>query len=147
MSVIQTKRRAVRAVVYTGVIAVTIVIGLKSRSSSTDSSTLFGQYGGDILWAFMIYWGAALLFFKQTVKLPTAVSFVFSYAIEFSQFCKWEKLMELRATRFGALILGHGFLFSDLICYSIGIAAAVLIDYFIVRRIINVRFISSDIDN
>ncbi|WP_410503428.1 DUF2809 domain-containing protein [Hymenobacter sp. AT01-02] len=49
----------------------------------------------------------------------------FALAIELSQLCHTPWLMQLRATRLGALVLGHGFLWSDLACYGVGILAGV----------------------
>ena len=53
----------------------------------------------------------------------------FSYLIEISQLYQGEWINSIRDTTLGALILGHGFLFSDLICYTIGILIGVVIEY------------------
>lgn len=126
-------KRIVRFVAYLLIVIATVGLGLWSRSG-VSSETLFGKYGGDVLWAAMVYWGAAVLFFNRTYRAPFLFALLFSFGIEFSQFSHAAWLMNLRATRLGALVLGHGFLFSDLICYSVGITIALFVDYHVVRR-------------
>lgn len=119
---------------YPIMILSTLLLGLLSRSSYISCDTLFGTFGGDILWAAMVYWGFALLFRSSISKRSLKYSLIFSYGIELSQFNKEQWLMDLRATRLGALILGHDFLWSDMICYTIGIVIAFAIDTFLIRR-------------
>ena len=45
----------------------------------------------------------------------------FSFAIEFSQLYQADWINALRRTTLGGLILGYGFLWSDLVCYTVGI--------------------------
>ena len=117
-----------------GILAVTtLLLGLLSRSDLITNGTLFTTYGGDILWAAMVYWGVALLVPQSTATTPLKVALIFSFLIEFSQLSHATWLMNLRATTLGALVLGHGFLFSDLICYTIGIGGAFCIDQFLIR--------------
>ena len=44
------------------------------------------------------------------------------YAIEGSQLCHAPWIDTIRHTRLGALVLGYGFLWSDIICYTVGAA-------------------------
>lgn len=119
---------------YPIMILSTLFLGLVSRSSYIPRDTLLGTFGGDILWAALVYWGFALLFRSSLSKRSLKYSLIFSYGIELSQFNKEQWLMDLRATRLGALILGHDFLWSDMFCYTIGIAIAFAIDSFLIRR-------------
>lgn len=119
---------------YPVMILSTLFLGLVSRSSHIPRETLFGTFGGDILWAALVYWGFALLFRNSLSKRSLKYSLIFSYGIELSQFNKEQWLMDLRATRLGALILGHDFLWSDMLCYTIGIATAFAIDSLLIRR-------------
>ena len=43
------------------------------------------------------------------------------FGIEFSQLLSYEWLMQLRSTRMGALVLGQGFLWSDIVAYTAGV--------------------------
>lgn len=72
-----------------------------------------------------------ILFNKLTIKKVAIVSLIFSYGIEISQLYQGEWINNVRSTLIGSLVLGHGFLFSDLICYTIGIFMAMIIDKFI----------------
>jgi len=81
---------------------------------------------GDILWALMIYFIMRFLFVNRPVKFIVIVSLLFCYAIEFSQLYKAPWINELRHTLFGRLVLGEGFLWSDLLCYTVGVALGIL---------------------
>ena len=50
-----------------------------------------------------------------------AASLLFAFLIESSQLYQAPWLNALRDTRLGGLILGYGFLWSDLVCYTVGI--------------------------
>ncbi len=68
------------------------------------------------------------LFTSNPVKFSLIAALLFSFAIEFSQLYKALWINNLRHTLFGRLVLGEGFLWSDLVCYTVGIAIGVLID-------------------
>ena len=51
-----------------------------------------------------------------------------SFAIELSQLYRAPWIDSIRATRPGALVLGQGFLWSDLVCYSAGVVLAMALD-------------------
>jgi len=54
----------------------------------------------------------------------TVWALVFCYAIELSQCLHYEWLIEMRSHILGALILGHQFLWTDIMAYTLGIALA-----------------------
>ena len=66
--------------------------------------------------------------FVATVALGIATT------VELSQLYRAPRIDAARATRGGALVLGEGFLWSDLGCYVIGVALAAALDTAIVRR-------------
>lgn len=103
-------------------------LGLASRKYINYLPSFLGKYAGDTLWATMVYLGLAFIFNKLTIKKITIISLLFSYGIEISQLYQGEWINKIRSTLIGALILGHGFLFSDLICYTIGIFLGIIID-------------------
>ena len=57
---------------------------------------------------------------KSTVWIAIA-ALLFSYGIEISQLYHAPWIDTLRANRLGGLILGFEFLWSDLVCYTMGI--------------------------
>jgi len=94
----------------------TIALGLLSRR--IPGVPLFI---GDILWAMMIFFIARFLVPKAEPGSVAIYSLLFCYLIEISQLWQAPWLVELRRTLPGRLILGQGFLWSDIVCYSLGI--------------------------
>ena len=74
-----------------------------------------------------------LIFITKPVKFIVVVSLGLCYAIEFSQLYKAPWIDNLRHTLFGRLVLGDTFLWTDLLCYTGGIATAIWIDKIIAR--------------
>ncbi len=118
-------------IIYLCLVLIVIFLGLSSRTYVDYLPNFLGKYAGDTLWATMVYFGFAFLFNKLTIKKVAIVSLIFSYGIEISQLYQGEWINNVRSTLIGSLVLGHGFLFSDLICYTIGIFMAMIIDKFI----------------
>ncbi len=54
--------------------------------------------------------------------------------VELSQLIHWGWLDALRSTLPGRLVLGQGFLASDLVCYAVGVAMAFAIDWLAQRE-------------
>ena len=108
--------------VYIGAIAVLIVIGLLSRKVS-----FVPQCFGDALWAAVVYCCWRFVFVKRPPYIAAVFALVTSFAVEFSQLLKWRWLVDIRSTKIGHLLLGQGFLFSDLAAYTVGIASALLV--------------------
>lgn len=106
-----------------------IPIGLATRQYGNEWMKL---YAGDALWAAMIYWGFKFLF-AQNSKVTALYALVFCFLIEFSQLYHEPWIDQIRNTRLGSLVLGFGFLWSDLICYSVGIFLSVQADRFRLR--------------
>ena len=86
---------------------------------------------GDALWAMMVFclWRIVL----HNKKLPTVaiVSLAHCYLVEFSQMITLRWLVSFRQTFIGHMMLGQGFLWIDLLAYSIGI----IVIYMIFSRI------------
>ena len=112
-------------------------LGLASRKYINYLPSFLGKYAGDTLWATMVYLGLAFLFNRFNIRKITIFSLIFSYGIEISQLYQGEWINKIRNTLIGALILGRGFLFSDLICYTVGIFIGIIIDKLIFRKKFN----------
>ncbi len=96
----------------------TIAVGLFSRSAYVPD--IIYPYLGDALYALMLYFLLAFLFPKLSCVQTMIISISICFSIEVSQLYQANWMQELRATLPGRLILGHGFLWSDLIAYIIG---------------------------
>ena len=110
---------------------ITIIImlmGLLSRKFMFIFPRNIAPFIGDMLWAMMIYFGFRFLFPKLNITKSLVLAFLFSFSIEISQLYQAEWINNIRNTIIGGLILGHGFLFEDLISYSIGIILGCVVD-------------------
>jgi hypothetical protein len=108
--------------------------GLLWRSSFFSHSWFFSKYGGDALWALLVFFGFGFSFPEiSTLRLALA-ALCFSWIVEFSQLyhAHWIDLM--RATRIGGLILGFTFNIPDLAAYVVGIALGAIAEYFCFTR-------------
>jgi hypothetical protein len=94
-----------------------IPIGLATRQYGNEWMKL---YVGDVLWAAMIYWGFKFLFAHEP-KRTAFYALIFCFLIEFSQLYHEPWIDQIRNTRLGGLVLGFGFIWSDLVCYSVGV--------------------------
>lgn len=103
---------------YLLLIITTIGIGLASRTEYIPE--LIYPYLGDMLYALMIYWVFGFLFPRMSAKKIALMTILLCFSIEISQLYKAEWIIQVRNTKLGGLILGFGFLWSDLISYSIG---------------------------
>ncbi|MGB0580198.1 MAG: DUF2809 domain-containing protein [Limisphaerales bacterium] len=102
---------------------VVIPLGLASRKFGDHLPTFIATYAGDTLWALMVFLGISSLKPDAPLKHRAVAALAFAFTIEFFQLCQAPWIETIRDTIFGKLVLGSGFLWSDLLCYSIGIAA------------------------
>ena len=106
----------------------TIAAGLASRRYPAWQPACLARYAGDTLWAAMVFWGLALVRPGSRTLVLGAAALGIAFADEFSQLYRAPWIDALRASRPGALALGQGFLWSDLACYTTGVALAAAID-------------------
>lgn len=108
-----------------------VALGLASRRYGAWLPNFLAEYAGDSLWALMVFVGIGFLAPRWSGFRVFVAALLFSYAIEFSQLYHAPWLDSLRHNQIGGLILGFGFLWSDLACYSIGAAFGLLIEMLI----------------
>jgi hypothetical protein len=97
-----------------------IPIGLATRQYGNEFLKL---YAGDVLWAAMIYWGFRFLWATEH-KQTAFYALAFCFLIEFSQLYHAPWIDQIRQNRLGDLVLGFGFLWSDLVCYLVGVGVS-----------------------
>lgn len=100
-----------------------VLLGIGSRKIS-----VFPLFIGDILYAVMIYFGLRFSLVHWELKTIFFLSISICFLIEISQLCQFDWLLVLRKTTFGKYVLGQGFLWLDLICYTFGSALAYFTD-------------------
>lgn len=114
-------------------LAVTIALGLATRRFPAVFPSVLATYGGDALWAAMVYWLLAFLRPSASWRALAASALGIAIAVECSQLVHTPWLDAVRATRLGALVLGQGFLWSDLGAYCVGTGVAALLDRVLAR--------------
>ena len=120
--------------IYLAITSAIIVLGLASRKhgdilhNTPWLPEFIAEYSGDTLWAAMVYCGIRFLFPSLSILKTIVISLLFSYCIEISQLYQADWANTVRNTTLGALIFGHGFLWSDMICYTVGVSLSAVID-------------------
>jgi len=117
--------------VYLVITLLIILLGLASRRYGNILPEFISAYSGDTLWAAMVYFGLRILFPSTSVLKVAIGALLFSYCIEISQLYQADWINTIRKTTPGALILGHGFLWTDMVCYTVGILFSTITDYYI----------------
>jgi len=107
---------------YSFAVLTVIILGLCSRKFAAGLPEWINTYLGDALWALMLYLIIATLFKNKKIKTIAILSLLFCYLIELSQLYHAAWIDSIRNTTLGGLVLGFGFLWSDIIAYTIGIA-------------------------
>ena len=92
---------------------------------------LLNTYLGDALWALMIFLAFGFIFREMKTKSVAIIGILFCYLIESSQLYHANWIDTIRNTTIGGLALGYGFLWSDLLAYTIGIGVGVTIEILI----------------
>lgn len=106
----------------------TIFLGILSRKIS-----FIPLWIGDFLYAVMIYFLIRIFLFNKKASIVLLFSLVSCYAIELLQLYQAEWIIDLRKTLFGKYVLGQGFLWSDLLAYTIGIIFIYLLEKIILK--------------
>jgi hypothetical protein len=119
MNAVAPRRRVGRTIA----LAVVIGLGLLSRSALASHVPQFVEtYAGDTLWALALFLGLSLLLPKVRAVVLAVLALALAGGIELSQLYQAPWINRLRGTDLGGLILGFGFKWTDLICYTGGIA-------------------------
>ncbi|SDF23584.1 Protein of unknown function [Bacteroidales bacterium KHT7] len=82
---------------------------------------------GDALWAMMVFCLWRIVLHNKKLSLVAITSLAHCYLVEFSQMITWRWLVSFRQTFIGHMMLGQGFLWIDLLAYSIGIIVIYMI--------------------
>lgn len=96
--------------------------GLLLRSHFFHLPSFFVKYGGDALWALLVFYAFGFLLRQSTTLQLSFISITFAWAIEFSQLYHAPWIDSIRAMRIGHLVLGSTFNPPDLMAYAVGIA-------------------------
>lgn len=95
-----------------------IILGLFSRSAVIPKCIY--PYLGDAFYALMFFFLIGFLFPRLSSSKTFLSCISICVFIELTQLYQAEWILVLRQTQIGALVLGHGFLWSDLVAYFVG---------------------------
>jgi hypothetical protein len=113
---------------YAGIAVLLIVIALGLRAAWTYLPYSINFWIGDFLWALMLYCLGIAVFMPTDKRRFTIALVVFCWCIEGSQAWHTPWLDAFRNTQLGGLLLGHGFLWSDIVSYTAGAIAGYWLD-------------------
>lgn len=106
-------------------------LGLGVRSGVGYLPPFLVAYLPDTLWAVLVFALAALLLPRRSLPVVAGVALLFAFGIECSQLYHAVWLDGIRSSQMGALLLGRGFLWSDLACYFCGVGFGALLDWMV----------------
>jgi hypothetical protein len=100
--------------------ALAVVVGLGLLSRRFPLPGMLAEHTGDALYATAAFGLFALLAPAARTRTLGLAAFGFAAAIEVAQLLDWPWLQTLRSHRLGALLLGQGFQWTDLVAYAAG---------------------------
>lgn len=123
-----------RRLVYLLSSFITILIGLASRKYRNELPSFVGEYSGDTLWGLMLFLIISFLLAERSVMQRGLISAALAVAVEFSQLYHAPWIEGIRSSTLGCLVLGFQFVWTDLVCYSIGIASGILVEHALLSK-------------
>ncbi|WP_343697417.1 DUF2809 domain-containing protein [Flavobacterium sp.] len=106
-----------------------ILLGILSRKIS-----FIPLWIGDFLYAVMIYFLIRIFFPEKKTHFIFLLSLLICYSIEFLQLYQAQWIIDLRKTLFGRYVLGQGFLWSDILAYTLGCTFVFLTEKLILKN-------------
>ena len=122
------RRRKRNPLIWIALIALVIPLGLGSRRYAHALPAFVAAYTGDTLWALAAFLGFGLVLPRASTIRVALLAITFSVLIEVSQLYHAPWIDSIRHTTLGGLILGFDFVWSDLVCYAVGVGLGVVIE-------------------
>ena len=110
-----------------------IGIGLLWRSHFLSLPSFIAKYGGDSLWALVVFLCFGFVFPRCPTLRIGFIAVCFAWSIEFLQLYHAPWIDGIRSTVPGRVVLGTMFNSPDLLAYVIGIALGAFAEYVILR--------------
>ena len=112
--------------IYALLTALVIGIGLLWRSGLLPLSNFLAKYGGDSLWALMVFLCFGFVFRRSSTLRISLAAVCFAWSVELLQLYHAPWIDAIRSTRPGRLVLGSFFNGPDLIAYVAGVVLGAL---------------------
>jgi hypothetical protein len=113
-------------IIYLLLAPVVIYLAFFTRSSRPWIPGFIAEYGGDTLWAAMVFMVLRIVFVKWEPWRAAALTLAISYLCELSQLYQAEWINQLRSNFWIHVLIGGTFVWSDIGCYSTGVLLALL---------------------
>jgi hypothetical protein len=114
-------------------LVLTCGLGLGSRRYARHLPGFVATYAGDTLWALALFLFLGLILPRVATGRVAALALTLSLLDELGQLYHAPWIDAVRQTTLGGLVLGFGFLWSDLICYAVGISLGVVLECGLIR--------------
>lgn len=120
---------------YIAFTAFTVALGLVSRIYRYALPDWLAMYAGDTLWGLCVFLAWSVVVPGKSVYSRGLCAVLIAWGVEISQLYQAEWIQAIRATTAGSLVLGHGFVWSDLVCYAVGVGMGMGIELMIEGRV------------
>jgi hypothetical protein len=130
-------RSWLRRLAFAACALVAIALGLASRRFGAQLPTFIADFAGDTLWATTAFLALSALIPDAPRRIRAALALAGSIAVEVSQLYHAPWIDSIRATTVGALLLGSGFLWTDLVCYAAGVMIGAVGEALVRRRLLH----------
>ena len=108
--------------------------GLLWRSGWLPLPSALAKYGGDALWALMVFLGLGFALPRSSTTHVALIAVGFAWSVEFLQLYHAPWIDGIRATLLGRLVLGSTFNSPDLLAYVIGIGLGAFAEWILAVR-------------
>ncbi len=110
-------------------LAITCGLGIGSRRFAGHLPGFVATYAGDTLWALALFLFLGLILPRVATARVAVAALIVSMMVEVSQLYHAPWIDSIRRTSLGGLVLGFGFLWSDLVCYTVGVGLGVVLEH------------------
>jgi len=131
----EIKTRIKSNIIYFWIFAIAGIVSIASRNFPDYIPDVISHYGGDILWAFAMFFLLSIFIPGTSALLRALITLGISWIVELSQFYHDPWIDYLRSTVIGGLILGFSFSLADILCYLVGIILAAAFETLILEQI------------
>jgi hypothetical protein len=104
---------------FTAVVVAALALG--SRRYGVMLPRFITLYAGDTLWALMFFLLIGFVAVRWSSRRVAVITLLLACAGEISQLYHAPWIDDIRNTWLGGIILGYGFLWSDLVCDTVGV--------------------------
>jgi hypothetical protein len=115
--------------VYSALAVAVVAAGLLWRSGFIPLPPDLSNYGGDALWALMVFVGFGFLFPRASTLTLALMALTLAWGVEFSQLYHAPWIDAVRATLPGRLVLGNTFNWPDLLAYALGVGLGAWVEW------------------